>query len=233
MTVVERALAAQRGAAAVAAGRPLHVRLRIRGNLLAARLRSPFVRPYELVVDTRRPHATLRPFHRPNRAGVFDGDRVAIEENGAVVRERDGARAHARGHLRWDELDLLYFLGYALWNYAMTPYCFTWPGFVVRELEPWQGLDRLEVTYPAGFPTHAPVQTFYIDGDGLVVRLDYVAEVFSDSALGAHLLEGHRDFGGFVFPTHRHVRLIGAGNQPRRWFPAAMEGWVDDVRFGD
>jgi hypothetical protein len=132
--------------------------------------------------------------------------------------------------VRWDELDLVYFLGYALWNYLVTPYCFTWPGFVSRELEPWNGLRRLEVTYPEGFPTHAGTQVFYFDARAYLVRLDYVAEVFGAWARGIHLLEDHHDFGELVFPRHRVVRAAAAGGHPRSWLPAAMEGWIDAIR---
>jgi len=229
--ILQRAVDAQRGTAIVAAGRPLRAHGRIRGNILATRLRSPFVRPYRIEADTTRPRARLEPFHRPGRVGLFEGDRVAIEEGGRLLAERSGARAHAQRQVRWDELDLLYFLGYALWNYLLTPYCFIWPGFVTRELEPWNGLERLEVTYPEGFPTHCRMQVFYFDPRAILVRLDYVAEIFGGWARGAHLLEDHHDFGGFVFPRHRIVRSVDAAGHPRSWFPAAMEGWIEEIRW--
>jgi len=226
--LVERAIAAHVGGDRFVGARRLRVRLRVGGNILMTKLRSPRKRRYELEVDLGRPHARLAPFHRPGRAGVFDGDRVAIEEDGGVVSARDGAREHARRHRVWDELDLLYFLGYALWNYMLTPVYFRWPGFVTRELEPWRGLRRLEVTYPEAFPTHCRVQTFYFDDAARLTRLDYTAEVFG-RVRGAHLCEDHRELGGIVVPTHRHVCAVGRDLAPVRWFPRAMEGWVYEV----
>jgi hypothetical protein len=230
--LVALAIAGHGGSGFIAAKRPVRARLRLRGNILATRLRSPLLRPYEILVDTGRIHARIEPFHRPGRAGIFAGDTVSIVEGGATVASRTGARAHARENRRWDELDLLYFVGYALWNYIMTPWYFEWPGFVTREVEPWSGLRRLEVTYPEGFPTHSAVQTFYFDDAGRLHRLDYVAEVFGRWARGAHLCEDHRELGGLIVPTHRHVRLYDRALRPMRRLPAAMEGWVDSIEIG-
>lgn len=226
-SLLDRAIAAHGGAAAVTAGRAMRVQLRLRGNILATRLRSSLVRPYNVTVDTRRPYATLEPFHRPGRVGIFDGDEISIREGDRTVATRSGARAHAASHVVWDELDVLYFVGYAMWNYMLTPYYFTWPGMEVRELDG----DRLEVTYPEGFPTHCRTQTFHFASDGSLLRLDYTAEIFGAWARGAHLLEDHRRFDGLLAATHRHVRPKFSGAEPKRWFPAAMEGWLDDVRL--
>jgi hypothetical protein len=223
------ALAAHGGAERFGRAVSLHARVRLRGNILATKLRSPLERSYLLELDPRRPRARVAPFHREEREGLFDGDRVAILEDGREIRSRAGARAHARATRVWDELDLLYFVGYALWNYLLTPVYFQWPDFGLRELEPWRGLRRLEVTYPEAFPTHCPVQVFYFDGDARLVRLDYVAEVLGDRVRGAHLCEDHRRLGGVVVPTHRTVYALGRGLEPLRWLPRAMEGWLEDV----
>jgi hypothetical protein len=232
VSLVDDAIAAHGGAEVFARGRPIHLDVCLRGNILASRLRSPLVRRYRLEVDTRAPRARLAPFHRPGRMGVFDGDRVAIEDDGRVACSRVDARAHACAHVRWDALDLLYFVGYALWNYVLTPYYFAWPGMTTREIEPWRGLRRLEVVYPPGFPTHAPTQIFYFDAAARQVRLDYTAEVFGRWAHGAHLLLDHRVLGGLLVATHRRVHLIGPGGRPLTALPAAMEGWVDAVEIG-
>jgi hypothetical protein len=59
------------------------------------------------------------------------------------------------------------FLGYAMWNYLATSFCFTMPGFKTRELEPHsengQIWRMLEITFPENVPTHCRVQKFYYD----------------------------------------------------------------------
>lgn len=224
----------------------LTVHLRVGGNILASRFVNSRTRALKLTLDPQRPYAVFAAYPTPELRGIFDGDQVRIEHltgdrlQGAGVQERGKARAHASGHWRWDDLDLLYFLGYALWNYTTTPFGFVAPGFSFRTLEPWHDgkrwLQRLEVHYPPGFPTHCPVQVFYFDEGGVLQRLDYTAEIFGPMVRGAHLCFDHRTFsGGFgklfsglLYPTHRVVYPLVRGLTPLLW-PSAMEGWIEDV----
>ena len=85
-------------------------------------------------------------------------------ERGAVRIETDGRRVLAhrldprsdlrslRHRLWWDELDLLYFSGSALWTYMATPFIFATPGFEIDELEPWD--QSGEVWRRLGGPGH-------------------------------------------------------------------------------
>lgn len=215
----------------------VRLRLRVGGNIIATKFKSPRTRSLECVVDRRRVHAVLKPFPREGLIGIFEGDRMRIETaEGTVIAQRDVLRDPSGRVLRrvmWDDLDLLYFLGYALWNYTLTPYLFRWPGFLCSEGETvhepdGSALRTLHVLYPVGFPTHCREQTFYFDERGLLRRLDYTAEVFSDFARGVHLCEDHREFGGLIFPTHRIVYPRSPSGKPMR-FITAMEGWVEDV----
>lgn len=209
------------------------VHLRVGGNILASRFVHPRTRSLQLTLDPMRPYAVFAAFPTPEMQGVFAGDEVRIERlTGETVQERQAARAHAIGHWRWDDLDLLYFLGYALWNYTTTPFGFVTPGFSFRTLEPWydgkRWLQRLEVHYPPGFPTHCPVQVFFFDEGGLLQRLDYTADIFGRFVRGAHCCFEHRTFSGLVYPTHRVVYPLALGLTPLPW-PSAMEGWIDAV----
>jgi hypothetical protein len=216
----------------------LDIRVRIGGNLLATRFVSPRTRAFDLFVDTQRVYATLSPFPGPGQRGILDGRHVRIETDaGVVISERDmrvGSDGRPERRSRWDDLDVLFFFAYALWNYSVTPYLFTWPGFECREGEAWRDQQgewrqRLHVVYPPEIPTHSREQTFYFDETGLLKRLDYTADVFGPSARAAHLCHEHRGFDGLVFPTHRVVWWRFASGRPFRLM-SAMEGWVDDVR---
>src|SRR5438105_2380755 len=89
----------------------LRLQLRLRGNILATRGKSPFLRPYTVEISTREPRAVVTPFGPPGGRGIFAGDAVRIESpGGQLIAERAGARAHARDHQIWDDLDLLYFV---------------------------------------------------------------------------------------------------------------------------
>ena len=58
----------------------------------------------------------------------------------------------------WDLLHAAYFDGYALWTYVTQPFLYSYPDFVVEEIEPWQENGelwrRLKVTFPEGMAYH-------------------------------------------------------------------------------
>ena len=154
---------------------------------------------------TDRPWTELSGYPRPGLRGVFDGAGVRIEdEAGAVVAERADARAafrRLRQHVRWDDLDQLYFAGYALWNYIAIPFVFERPGFEATE-EPGR---VLAVRFPDGFPTHSPEQRFHFSDDGLLIQHDYTALVVGRWAKAAHVCSEHREYDGLVAPSRRRV----------------------------
>ena len=236
--LLDEIISAHGGAKRWACIQQLKLRVRVGGNILALRFESPRTRSLEVTVDTRRVHISLDPFPRRGIRGVFDGHAVRIETNdeGKLLTQREVVRSSEGKVVRrivWDDLDLLYFLGYALWNYAVAPFVFLWPGLECLEGEPWQERDgsvwrRLHVTYPPAFPTHSREQTYYFDEAGLLRRLDYTAEVFCDLARGAHYCEAHKEFDGLIFPTHRVVFARRASGHPLRLL-SLMEGWIDSV----
>ncbi|HKQ75913.1 MAG TPA: hypothetical protein VJ810_19620, partial [Blastocatellia bacterium] len=212
--LLDEIIAAHGGAERWAQVRELTLKLRVGGNILALKFQSPRLRSLECIIDTRRIRAILTPFPCAGKRGVFESTGVRIESNeGIILAEREiipDETGRVPRRMIWDDLDLLYFLGYALWNYAVTPYLFLWPGFECREGGTWDERDglqwrKLHVRYPAGVPTHSRAQTFYFDDRGWLRRLDYTAYVFSDLARGAHLCEDHRAFEGLIFPTRRIV----------------------------
>ena len=77
-----------------------------------------------------------------NRRAVFTPDRVSIESESGIIEE---ARAEPRSAFQgqrletpWDNLHVVYFNSYALWNYLTIPFLYTYPGFVTEELATWQ-----------------------------------------------------------------------------------------------
>jgi hypothetical protein len=215
----------------------LRLKLRIGGNILAFKLTSPHTRLLECTVSTRRIYISLSPYPKSGTKGVFDGESVKIQTHESatiaehkIVRTDDGKVVR---RMIWDDLELLYFLGYAIWNHAMTPYLFLWPGFECREGKECRERDgslrrTLDVTFPSAFPSHCRRQTFYFDADGLLRRLDYTAEVFSPYARGAHYCEDYREFGGLMFATHRVVfPRLGSGRPIK--LVKVMEGWIDGI----
>lgn len=190
----------------------------------------------EVSADTGRPRATVVPL--PNGAeGFFDGNRVVITPADGRQEGRDGVRASFAGlapDAPWDDFQLLYFAGYAMWNYLLTPFLLRWPGFKLEEVAPWREAGetwrRLRAEFPADIPTHCPEQTFYFDERGLLRRLDYSPEVvgIQGSVGAAHYCDDHETFSGLVVPTRRRVFLRRDDGTPVTGQPV-VEIEVEDV----
>ena len=81
--------------------------------------------------------------------------------------EFDLRQAHNVRDTKWDQLQRLYFLGYAMWNYLAAPFIFVRDGFDIQELAPHnedgQRWRVLQVRYPKDIPTYCDTQQFYFD----------------------------------------------------------------------
>lgn len=206
----------------------IEVTLNSGGIAFTSRL-QPFALRNLLV--TVQPHVRRVAFARlgrPGWRGLWTPDYVRIEDQtGSPVNERhDPRRAFARleRRVRWDHLDMLYFAGYALWNYLSFPFLLLEPGVTV-DTAPDEAVGRwrrLIARFGTDVPTHSSVQTFHIDAAGLLVRHDYTAEVFGGWASAANLCLASSEAGGLRFYTRRRV-------YPRlgRWvLPAPTLVWI-------
>ena len=148
----------------------------------------------------------------PTLRWIWTPHRVWTERpDGIVVNFRDNPKASFKGLTReshWDDFHMLYFGGYALWNYMNTPFHFTWPGIHTRELEDEKDGDQvwrvLEVTYPENFPTHGRVQKLLFDREYRLRRLDYSTEVGTVIPVN-HYLYDHRKVDGILLPFLRRA----------------------------
>lgn len=163
-------------------------------------------------VSIAEPKVIFEDYPRPGQRGVFTADRVWIEADGRELQSRDAPRAafaSLRRSLWWDPLDLLYFSGYALWNYLCCPFLLAHDGVETEVLEPWQQdgetWHRLRARFDPAIPTHCREQVFYFDSELRERRHDYDPEVFASWATAAHYCSEHRQLGGFLFPTQRKV----------------------------
>lgn len=177
----------------------------------------------DIRIELHRPWTSHSPFGAPQRRTAVTPDRVVIETtDGAAVEDVQAPRASFSGHqldTPWNDSQLAYFVGYAIWNYFTMPFTLAGPGFSMVELPTWhedgQPLRRLQVTFPAHIATHSPVQTFYFSDDGLLRRHDYEVDI-SGGAPAAHYLSAHETVQGIVVPTKHmiYVRDADGGHQP-------------------
>jgi hypothetical protein len=178
--------------------------------------------------------------HIPNEQWhtAYTPDRIAIESaDGDTIAELYNPRASYEGHVwetEWTPLQLGYFTGYATWNYVNTPFQFTRPGFELSEGDLWEEngevLRRLIVKWPKDIHTHCPEQTFYINSEGFIKRLDYQVDV-AGSVLCAHYLSDYKEFQGIKVATKRMVYLVGDGNIPVLDGDLIVGIDVKDVKF--
>lgn len=238
--LLERAFEGHGGRERWADASEVSAHVRCGGVALRSKLAAGPLREYDATASVKEPRTTIEPYPRPGLRGVFEGDRVRIESiaTGATVSERANPRERFPGGmraLRWDRLDALYFAGYALWNYLTFPYLLAHEGVVSREGGEWveapgQRWERLDVTFPVGFPTHSREQSFYLDREGRLRRLDYTAEVFGEWAKAAHVCLAHAIEDGIAVPVRRRVTPRRADGRPLR-LPVMVSLELDSMRL--
>jgi len=189
----------------------LAVRVSFGGLAFASRFKGAR-HDQRLEISTGEPQVVFEEYPRPDQRGIFTPDRVWIETGGEIIAERTSPRAAFRALRRqfwWDDLDLLYFAGYASWNYFNTPFLLAADGVETDELETWQeqgeSWRRLAVYFPETIPTHSRWQTFYFDEHFHLRRFDYEPEVYASWARAAHYCFDQKEFSGLLVPTKRRV----------------------------
>jgi hypothetical protein len=165
-----------------------------------------------VIADARNQWISYRPFTGDGIRSSCTPDHTVIETlDGKPLKDRTNPRACFAGHTvesPWDDLNLAYFSGYAMWNYLNTPFIFAEPGFETEEIEPWHDNGekhrRLRVVFPDRIATHCSEQIFHINDQGLMCRMDYCAPV-AGGALTAHYMSDYEDFSGIKVATKRRA----------------------------
>jgi hypothetical protein len=186
------------------------------GLAFVLKWQKPF-RRVAVECDVRRPMTRIAPVNPDGTTGILRGGDVFLEKPpGHEIARRENARSFfpcGRRLFRWDSLDQTYFTGYALWNYL----CF--PALLLREDIRWQetGPSRLVAEFPAGIPTHCPVQEFLLDpSTGLLKQHNYTAEVIGGWARAANVVVEHADWNGIPYPSRRQVTPRTKDGTPSR-----------------
>jgi hypothetical protein len=209
--LLQRALIAHGGLDHYAQFQEVSADVAISGALWTLKGRPPRTSGH-VTVDLRLERVVFAPFGGPNQHAIFTPQRLSVEtDQGIVLQERVNPRAAFAGHSRetpWDDLDQLYFSGYAMWTYLTVPFSLSWPGFELVELEPWHEANetwrRLSATFPPRLASHSTQQAFYFDPAGLLRRHDYQVEVAGHFP-AAHYVSDYQDVSGFLVATRRRV----------------------------
>jgi hypothetical protein len=151
-------------------------------------------------------------FPGQNKRAIFEPDRIVIETvDGTPIEARDDPEASFKGQQRetpWDDIDVAYFVGEALWTYLNTPFLYTHDGFTTEEISPIQVEGeiwrRLKVTFPDHVKSHTKVQISCFGPDGLLRRHDYTVDILG-GVTGLNYAPDYREVDGIIFPTKRSV----------------------------
>jgi hypothetical protein len=184
------------------------------GFAFASRFQSFAPRDLNISVNPHTQRVLLKHFCGEGCSGIWTPTHVQIKDGSDLLLwERHDPRAQFGRLLkkvRWDKLDILYFAGYALWNYLSFPFILDLPGVSVTEAAPinTRSSNGLIATFDYSAPTHSATQSF--SASRHLVQHDYTADVIGSWATAANCCLASEQVGGFRFYTRRKVySLIG------------------------
>lgn len=165
-----------------------------------------------VVVATDRQYASHAPFGHKAVRSEFTGERISLLDGaGNVLESRDDPRASFAGHeltTPWDDLQLAFFAGCAMWTYLNAPFVLAWDGVEWEDGGPWnengEVWRKLIVRYPSSLEVFSKTQAIYIGPDLLVRRLDYDVEIAGNTP-GAHYVSDYVEVSGIRIPTRRRI----------------------------
>jgi hypothetical protein len=164
-----------------------------------------------VTAETRDERVTVD-FPGQDKRAVFEPGRIVIERVDKIqIEARDDPEKSFDGQEQatpWDDIDVAYFAGEALWTYLNTPFLYTRDDFTTEEIpsirvedETWR---RLKVTFPDSVKSHTREQISCFGPDGLLRRHDYTVDILGGAA-GLNYASDYRDVDGVIVPTKRRV----------------------------
>jgi hypothetical protein len=183
----------------------------ITGAIWYVKGKGDFLKNVVLIADTRSERLTVD-FPGQDKRAIFTPSRIVIETvNGKLIEARDDPERSFEGQQRetpWDDIDVAYFVGEALWTYLNTPFLYTHDGFTTEEIpsiqvegETWR---RLKVTFPDNVKSHTKEQISCFGPDGLLRRHDYTVDILG-GATGLNYASDYRNLDGIIIPAKRRV----------------------------
>jgi hypothetical protein len=192
----------------------------ITGAIWFVKGKGDVLRDVVLTADTRTERVVVD-FPGQDKRAIFEPTRIVIEKmDGTRINARDDPEKSFEGQQRetpWDDIQVIYFVGEALWTYLNTPFLYTREGFTTEEIssiqvegETWR---RLKITFPDAVKSHSRVQISCIGPDGLLRRHDYTVDILA-GATGLNYASDYRNVHGIIVPTKRRVYAYEGDYQP-------------------
>src|ERR1700712_1186497 len=118
----------------------VHTHLASTGAVWAVKGQTGLFSAVDVDVDPHEQRVTATPFVHDGWRGIFERDRVRVENAaGEVEEERAQPRSSFDGHqltTQWDHLHAILFGGAAIWALVPLPVGAAQPGFTTEEIEP-------------------------------------------------------------------------------------------------
>jgi hypothetical protein len=198
----------------------IRVHASITGDIWRTKGKPDYLKNVVVTAETAQQRVTVE-FPGQDKRTIFEPHRVVIEKtDGSVIASRDDPKKSFAGQQRdtpWDDIDVAYFSGEAMWTYLTTPFLLTQNGFASEEIaavqaerETWR---RLKVTFPDTVESHTREQMFCFGPDGLLRRHDYTVDILGGSP-GLNYASEYRNVEGIVVPARRRVYAYQGNYQP-------------------
>jgi hypothetical protein len=189
----------------------IRVAASITGAIWFVKGKGDVLKSVVLTAETRNERVTVD-FPGQDKRAVFEPNRIVIEQiDGTLIEARDNPERSFEGQKSdtpWDDIQVAYFVGEALWTYLNTPFLYTHDGFTTREIPPIQVGEetwrRLKITFPDTVKSHSKEQISCFGPDGLLRRHDYTVDILG-GATGLNYASDYRDVDGILVPTKRRV----------------------------
>lgn len=205
------------------------------GFAFATHCQPSALRGLQVSIEPHEQRVAFRHFGGPGWSGVWSPSYVALHDAEArMVCERHAPRDQFRRFVKnvvWDKLDILYFAGYALWNYLSFPFLLAGPGVAVSltEARDARSGPQLAASFPPSIATHSPRQVFHFDQRRHLVRHDYTADVIGGWATAANCILASEEVGGLRFYTRRKVYPRMGPRQTVLPLPLLVWIEIDDI----
>jgi hypothetical protein len=189
----------------------IDVELSITGAIWHVKGRPDVLRDIAMRVEADR-ERVVTTFADKDVRTTFEPDRVLIEQkDGTLIENRDNPErsfTDQPAEAPWDDVQVAYFSGEALWTYLNTPFLYTQPGFETEEIAPIEAdgekWRRLKVTFPDRVKSHTREQISCFGPDGLLRRHDYTVDILG-GATGLNFALDYMNVDGIMIPRQRRV----------------------------
>jgi len=217
--------------------RSIRVAASITGAIWFVKSQGDVLKDVVLTADTRTERLVVD-FPGQDRRALFEPRRIVIERaDGAPIAARDDPEQSFAGQKRetpWDEIQVIYFVGEALWTYLNTPFLYTQDGFVTEEIAPievkGEVWHRLKVIFPDRIKSHTRTQISCFGPDGLLRRHDYTVDILG-GATGLNYASDYRNVDGIIIPTKRRIYAFEGDYQPV-WDPLLVRIDMGEITLG-